>query len=89
MQGEYKYADITKLIIGVAFEVHKTLKNGFVESVYHRSMEIEFRNTPLKVQALNYLEVFNLEVGLLINFGAKSLEVRRLYNTKYKPSPIV
>ena len=37
-------------------------------------------------QALNYLEAFNLEVGLLINFGARSLEVKRLYNKKYKPS---
>ena len=36
-------------------------------------------------QALNYLEAFNLEVGLLINFGAKSLEVKRLFNKKYKP----
>jgi GxxExxY protein len=35
-------------------------------------------------QALNYLEAFNLEVGLLINFGSKSLEVKRLYNKKYK-----
>jgi len=30
-------------------------------------------------QAVNYLEVFKLEVGLLINFGAKSLEFRRLF----------
>jgi len=37
-------------------------------------------------QGLNYLEAFNLEVGLLINFGAKSLEVKRLYNKKYKDS---
>jgi len=36
-------------------------------------------------QGLNYLEAFNLEVGLLINFGTKSLEVKRLYNKKYKP----
>ena len=35
-------------------------------------------------QALNYLEAYNIEVGLLINFGAKSLEVKRLYNKKYK-----
>ena len=35
-------------------------------------------------QGLNYLEAFNLEVGLLINFGSKSLEVKRLYNKKYK-----
>ena len=34
-------------------------------------------------QALNYLEAFNLEVGLLLNFGARSLEVKRLFNKKY------
>ena len=34
-------------------------------------------------QAKNYLEAFNLEVGLLINFGAKSLEWKRLYNNKF------
>ena len=33
-------------------------------------------------QAINYLEAYNLEVGLLINFGAKSLEFKRLINTK-------
>lgn len=35
-------------------------------------------------QAINYLEAYNLEVGLLINFGAKSLEFKRLLNKKYK-----
>ena len=36
-------------------------------------------------QALNYLETYNLEVGLLINFGANSLEFRRLVNKKFDP----
>jgi GxxExxY protein len=36
-------------------------------------------------QALNYLEAYNLEIGLLINFGAKSLEYKRLINPKFKP----
>jgi GxxExxY protein len=35
-------------------------------------------------QALNYLEAFNLEIGLLINFGSKSLEYRRLINPGFK-----
>jgi len=35
-------------------------------------------------QAMNYLEAYNLEVGLLINFGTNSLEVKRLTNRKYK-----
>lgn len=34
-------------------------------------------------QALNYLEAYNLEIGLLINFGSKSLQFRRLTNRKY------
>jgi len=34
-------------------------------------------------QAINYLEAFNLEVGLLINFGAKSLEFKRITNKKH------
>ena len=36
-------------------------------------------------QAINYLEAYNLEVGLLINFGSESLEFKRLTNKKFKP----
>jgi GxxExxY protein len=32
-------------------------------------------------QAINYLEAYQLEIGLLLNFGAKSLEFRRLIKT--------
>ena len=35
-------------------------------------------------QAINYLEAYNLQTGLLINFGAKSLQFNRLFNKKYK-----
>ncbi len=35
-------------------------------------------------QAINYLEVYNLEVGLLINLGSKKLEFKRLVNSKFK-----
>ena len=30
-----------------------------------------------------YLEAYDLEIGLLINFGAKSLEFKRLINKKF------
>lgn len=36
-------------------------------------------------QAINYLEAHNLEIGLLLNFGAKSLEFKRLINSKHRP----
>jgi hypothetical protein len=64
----------TPEIIGAAMEVHKFLGNGFQEVRCQRS------------QAINYLEAFNLEVCLLINFGSKSLKFKRLLNTKYKPT---
>lgn len=34
-------------------------------------------------QAINYLEAYDLEIGLLINFGSKSLEFKRLINSKF------
>jgi len=34
-------------------------------------------------QAINYLEAYNLEIGMLINFGAKSLVFKRLINSKF------
>jgi GxxExxY protein len=36
-------------------------------------------------QAKNYLEAYNVQVGLLINFGSISLEFKRLENNKYVP----
>ena len=41
-------------------------------------------------QAINCLEAYDLEVGLLINFGTKSLEFKRVTNKKFnqkKPTP--
>ena len=34
-------------------------------------------------QAINYLEAYDLEVGLLINFGARSLQFKRVANKKF------
>ena len=33
-------------------------------------------------QAMNYLEAYKMEIGLLINFGAKSLEFKRVHSNK-------
>lgn len=37
-------------------------------------------------QGINYLEAYNIEVGLLINFGEPSLNFKRLNNKKFKAS---
>jgi GxxExxY protein len=38
-------------------------------------------------QARNYLEAYNLEIGLLINFGSISLQFKRLQNPKFVAYP--
>ncbi|MGD9202766.1 MAG: GxxExxY protein [Chitinispirillia bacterium] len=42
-----------------------------------------------KAQAINYCEAYNIADGLLINFGAKSLEFKRVYNKNLiNPNPV-
>ena len=126
VKPEYKYSEITGKILASSFEVFNTLGCGFLESVYHRSLIVEFNSRNIKfdseyqmsifyknqkvgarrcdfliekvitveikavskledvhlAQAINYLEAFNIEIGMLINFGAKSLEYKRLAHPK-------
>lgn len=35
-------------------------------------------------QAINYLEAYNMEIGLLLNFGSRSLTYKRLLNRKFR-----
>jgi GxxExxY protein len=35
-------------------------------------------------QAMNYLEAYKMELGLLINFGSKSLQFKRVHNNKIR-----
>ena len=34
-------------------------------------------------QAMNYCEAFGLPIGLLLNFGSKSLQYKRVYNLNH------
>ncbi len=36
-------------------------------------------------QAKNYVVAYDLPVGLLINFGARSLQYKKVFNPKYNP----
>jgi len=91
--ADFKYGEITEKIIGHAFRVHNTLGRGFQEVIYQRALQMEF-NLITKIddtniaQAINYLEAYNLEIGLLINFGSKRMEFDRFTNKKYKPGII-
>lgn len=59
----------------------------FVESLIMLELKavIELNDAHL-AQGKNYLEAYNTEVGLLINFGSPSLTFKRLENKKYKPN---
>jgi GxxExxY protein len=58
----------------------------FVESIVMVELKaiIQLEDVHL-AQALNYLEAYNMQIGLLINFGSQSLTFKRLYNKKFKP----
>jgi GxxExxY protein len=62
-----------------------------VDSLVENKISVELKAiTKLEdvhlAQAMNYLEAYNLEVGLLINFGSKRLEFHRFTNKKYNPA---
>lgn len=123
MENDLIYKDEVYEIIGAAMEVHKELGNGFLEAVYHESLEKEFRNRSIPFesqkqfdifyknemldkkyiadmicygkiiielkavdklsdehysQVINYLKASKLILGILINFGSKSLEFKRV-----------
>jgi len=122
MDDPIPHQDLTRKIIGCAMEVHRTLGDGFQETIYQRAlaiemashgiefvreveMEIFYKGEPIGTrrvdflvagvvllelkalirledvhlaQAINYLEAFDLNLGLLLNFGARSLEFKRL-----------
>ena len=56
-----------------------------VEAVVSLEMKAKANLEDLDLaQGINYLEAYNLEVGLLINFGARSLQHKRLANSNFK-----
>jgi hypothetical protein len=90
---QFKYEEITKKIIGAAMKVHDGEQIGErrVDFLVEGLISVELKAlTDLQAvhftQARNYLEAYNLEVGLLINFGSISLQFKRLENPKYDPT---
>ena len=74
-----EYKELTGKIIGCAMKVHQALGPGFLESVYQKALAHE-------VQLANYLTATGIEVGLLLNFGSASLEVKRKTRTYHPKS---
>ena len=45
-----EHEELTKEIIGAAFEVHRTLGYGFLEKVYQKAMQVELIRRGLKAE---------------------------------------
>ncbi|CAG0965764.1 hypothetical protein ANRL3_01172 [Anaerolineae bacterium] len=119
---EFLHGEITRQIIGSAFEVWKVLGYGFLEKVYENSLAEELKrcglsaqqqfaidvrykgilvgqyvadlfvdgkviveikaereyNAKHEAQLLNYLKATGIKVGLLLNFGEKRCDHKRL-----------
>lgn len=59
----------------------------FVEKIISVELKALINIEPVHLaQAINYLEAYNLEIGLLINFGETKLKFHRLENKKFKPN---
>ncbi len=73
------------------FYKQKQIGTRRVDFLVEGVISVELKATTLLedvhlAQAINYLEAYDLEIGLLINFGAKSLQTKRLVNKKFKQS---
>jgi len=55
--GQDKFSEITKAILGCCFDVINTLGSGFVESVYRNALVIALNDSGLEVSAERGFEV--------------------------------
>ncbi len=65
-KSEYRYGELTKKIIGCAFEVHNSLGCGFLERVYHKALICEFDGVGIKFETNKRIKIFykKKEVGV-------------------------
>ena len=119
---EYPHQELTREIIGAAFEVYRELGSGFLEKVYEAALVQELEGRSLRAvpqaeinvqykgrtvgffyadilvddkvlceikagesllpaheaQLSNYLKATGSKVGLLLNFGPRRVEVKRM-----------
>ncbi len=64
-------------------------KSNIADFIISDKILIEFKRKPVNngddyKQVMRYLEAFNLELGLLVNFGLEYLKPRRVLNPKFK-----
>ena len=82
-QGLAFEREMEMTIIYDGFDIGTRRVDFFVEEkVMVELKAIERLEDVHKAQAINYCEAYNIADGLLINFGGKSLDFKRVYNKK-------
>ncbi|MBA2123593.1 hypothetical protein B9J78_01415 [bacterium Unc6] len=56
-ENNYPFSEITDKIIKCAIEVHRTLGNGFLESIYENAMIYELEHQGLKIEKQKIISV--------------------------------
>ncbi len=68
------------------FDIGTRRVDFFVENKIMLELKAQIKLEDVHLaQAMNYLEAYKMEIGLLINFGSKSLEFKRVHNNKMLP----
>ena len=93
MESELPHADVTKKIIGAAFQVYDELGYGFLESVYQKAMQVELQRSgfgaeierPIKVKYRNVI-VGEFRADLFVNDAViVELKTAKNYNAEDEP----
>ncbi len=88
-----EHEQITKEIIGAAFEVHRLLGYGFLEKVYQRAMQVELTRRGLKAELEHKMTVHykgvivgEYEADIFVQDAVMvELKVTKTYNPNDEP----
>jgi len=58
MEGDVDNFDITEQVIGCAYRVHNKMGSGFLENVYEKCLEIEFKKYGIAAEFQKKIDVF-------------------------------
>lgn len=87
LNGLQFYREFDMLVLYKGIQVGLRRVDFLVENVISVEIKAVIKLEDVHLaQAINYLEAYNLEIGLLINFGERSLNFKRLTNKKYIPN---
>jgi GxxExxY protein len=84
-RSEFLHKEVTREVIGAAFEVYKHLGYGYLEKVYQRAMQVELLQRGLKAQLEHPIQV--CYKGVVVGDYAADLFVEQAVIVELKVAP--